>query len=71
MSRVIQLDFFKSDLECEMESITRKVEEVIASNHKVRKKCFAEIGRYAKLVDDLSERLNIIERNICRPSSEF
>jgi len=33
---------------------------------RVRKKLFAENNRQKRMIDDLSERLEIIERNICK-----
>jgi len=63
----IQLDFFKTKEECEIEAMHRKIHEVKLSSDKVRKKLFAENGKLIKEVMDLKSRLEIIERNICLP----
>ena len=65
---VIQLDFFekKSDLEVLREEL-RKVKE---SNDKVRKGMFARHGELAKMYIELHNRLEILERNICRSQHE-
>ncbi len=66
MEVAIQLDFFKTEEQCEIEALSKLVSEVKASNDRVRKKLFADNGRLNKEIMDLRERLEIIERNICR-----
>lgn len=75
----LQPDFFKTLSESEIERLVRIVDEVKTSMGAVRRKLFAENGTLKKkmnevleennslkaLVLDLSERLEIIERNIC------
>ena len=61
----IQLDFFKSYEECERDAMRQSIAEIKISSDKVRRKLFAEQGLLKKEVFDLSERLQIIERNIC------
>lgn len=60
---LIQLDFFESDATSELKA---RMEVVELSASKVRKKLFAENGALKKQVLDLSERLEIMERHICK-----
>lgn len=61
----LQLDFFKTLEESEIERLVRIVDEVKTSTTKVRKGTYAEIGALKKRVLELEERLEILERNIC------
>lgn len=63
MAKVIQLDFFQDD---EISTLKADFEEVKESCNRVRKKQFAEIGKLTKIVNELVERLDILERNICK-----
>jgi len=58
---LIQLDFFKSDIDIMREEF----DKVKGSADRVRKKLFAENGKHAKIIEDLSRRMEIIERHIC------
>lgn len=60
---LIQLDFFETDATSELKA---RMEAVELSASKVRKKLFAENGALKKQVYDLSERLEIMERHICK-----
>ena len=60
---LVQLDFFETDATSELKA---RMEAVEASATRCRKKQFAEIGALKKQVYDLSERLEIMERNSCR-----
>jgi hypothetical protein len=62
---ILQLDFFKTEEQSEIEELRKSFEIVQKSSDKVRKKLFAENGKHAKIIDDLSIRLEIIERNLC------
>jgi len=62
----IQLDFFKSDEECEIDCLRKEVSALRLSQDKVRKKLFSENGSLKKDVLDLKERIAILERFICR-----
>ncbi len=62
----IQLDFFRTDAECEMIQLREAIDKVRISNDKVRRKLFADNGRLNRGMEDLSSRLEIIERMICR-----
>ena len=64
----IQLDFFKTEEECENEEIRRIVIEIKESSNKVRRKLFSENGELKRKVLDLENRLQILERNICSES---
>lgn len=61
---LVQLDFFEQS---EISVLKDRMDKCEASGHKVRKGTYAEIGAIKKLLNDLSLRLEIIERNICRP----
>lgn len=60
-----QLEFFieeKSEVEC----LRNDIKEVKESSNKVRKSMFARHGELARKYIELHERLQILERNICR-----
>ncbi len=61
----IQLDFFRSNIDCEMDALRIEFASVKASGEKVRKGTYAEIGALKKRVMELEERLNNIERGLC------
>jgi dynactin complex subunit len=68
MNAVIQFDLFEP-IPDEMEMLRLDcMAEIKASNeslNKVRKKLFAENGALKKRIDDLENRLAILEKNIC------
>lgn len=68
MAKVIQLDLFEDD---EMSALKAEFAEVKESCNRVRKKQFAEIGELKKVMNDLTARLDIIERHICNSKSHF
>ena len=61
----MQLEFIFEE-KSEIEMMREKVESVRESGEKVRKSLFARHADLQKKYLDLSERLQIIERNICR-----
>ncbi len=61
---LVQLDFFE---ESEMSALKARMEKVEDSANRCRKKQFAEIGILKKQMYDLIVRLDIIEKNICKP----
>lgn len=61
----IQLDFFQRDAE-DVELLKIKIDEARASSDKVRKGLFARHNELAKMYIELSERVEVMERNICR-----
>lgn len=60
-----QLDFFKTDEECEMDALRKSVNEIRLSSDKVRKGTYASINSIKKECDEVKIRLEILERNIC------
>lgn len=60
-----QLEFFV-DEPSELDLIKCHVKEVRESNDKVRKSMFARHGELARKYAELHERMEILERNICR-----
>lgn len=60
---VVQLDFFEEE---EMSVLKAEFREVKDSCARVRRKQFAEIGELKRIVLDLVDRLEVIERNICK-----
>jgi hypothetical protein len=62
-----QLEFFLGE-KSELEYLKKDVKEVKNSNDKVRKSIFARHAELAKMYLELHERMQIIERNICRKS---
>lgn len=61
----IQLDFFKTDEQCEIDALRHEVRDVKASGDRVRKKLFAENNKLNKSILDLEERISIMEKGIC------
>ncbi len=61
----IQLDFFEP-LPTETDMLRAEIKELRESMHKVRKGIYAKHGALNKEFLDLSDRLEIIERNICK-----
>lgn len=59
---VVQLDFFESD---ETSILKARMEKCEESANKVRKSLFAKNGELNKKINELEERLSILERNIC------
>jgi hypothetical protein len=66
VSKIYQLDFFKSEEESEIEALRKEIGAVKNSSDKVRRGLFARNGELTKIVNDLQQRLAIIERNICQ-----
>lgn len=61
----IQLDFFLTPEECEMEAIRRDQNKIRSILEKVRKGTYSEINQLKKVCAELSARQDIIERSIC------
>ena len=61
----LQLDFFKTEEECEFALMRKQIAEYKASGDRVRKGTYAAIGELKKIVIDVEHRMQIIERNIC------
>jgi hypothetical protein len=62
----LQLDFFKSEEECEFDTLRIFVNQIKNSTDKVRKGTYARINSVEKDCVDLKTRLEIIERHICK-----
>jgi hypothetical protein len=62
---VLQLDLFKTEEECEMDSLRQSVEAIRVSGDKVRRGTYAKLNELNKECVDLKSRLEIIERNLC------
>lgn len=65
VSKVIQLDFTKSDLRCELDQLWLDLDKYSKSGDKVRKGTYASLNELKSSVKDLSLRLEIIEKHIC------
>jgi hypothetical protein len=65
----IQLNFFEEN-KSEVDYLKEEIYEVRESNDKVRKSLFARHAELAKKYLELHERMQIIERNICRGKNE-
>jgi hypothetical protein len=63
---VVQLDFFKTEDECQIDALRKGFADVKSSSDKVRKKLFAENGKLTKQILDLQERVEILERGVCQ-----
>ena len=61
-----QLDLFKTTEECRLDALEKSQSDLKISCDKVRKKLFGENGKLVKQVNDLSSRLEILEKNICK-----
>ena len=61
-----QLEFFPPFEKSEMDCLKDDVKLVKESNDKVRKSMFARHGELAKKYTEIHERLQILERNICK-----
>jgi hypothetical protein len=62
----VQLDFFQTVEETQVDKLIRIVDEIRLSSNKVRKAMFARDCEKEKRITDLENRLAILERNICR-----
>jgi DNA-binding phage protein len=63
---IVQYDFFQTKEEAEISAILDDIEETKNMANKVRKALFARHGELYRLYSELSERLEIIERHICK-----
>lgn len=62
----LQLEFFRSEEECEILMLKKTIEEVKLSSDKVRKGTYARINELNKECVNIKVRLEIIESNICK-----
>jgi hypothetical protein len=66
----VQLDFFKTAEECEIDALRLEVAKIRESSDRVRKGAYARLNELGKECADLKMRLEIIERNICHGIKE-
>lgn len=66
MGVVVQLDFFKTHEESEIDALKAEVSKLRESQDKVRKAMFARHGELYKRQIDFEERLSCLERGICK-----
>lgn len=62
----VQYDFFLTPQESETEMMIHEIDSIKISTTKVRKALFARNGELQRKMLELEERLNVIERGICR-----
>ncbi len=67
----LQLEFWKSESDCELEALRKEVSNLNKSLDKQRKSLFARHGEHEKIIQDLSDRLFLLERNICLGNIEI
>lgn len=60
---MLQLDFFEDTEIVELRQRMKGCEE---SANRVRKKLFVEQGELKRIILDMRDRLEVIERNICK-----
>ncbi len=60
---MLQLEFFELD---NVERVAIEMDKLKESNDRLRKALFARHGQLAKNYLDLHNRLDVIERNICK-----
>ncbi len=61
----VQLQFFKTKEQCEIEHLFGQISKIGTSSEKVRRGLYAKLGELKKRQDDIDERLKILEKNIC------
>ena len=64
---LLQLEFFQKN---DQEIIQEEIQDLKESTSKVRKSLFADHAKLARLVLELHERLELIEKNICTSSPQ-
>ena len=62
----VQLQFFKTKEQCEIEHLFGEINKIGTSANSVRKGMYARLNDIKKRQDELDERLKIIEGNICK-----
>ena len=63
---MLQLDFFKSKEENEIDEMRRNLSQMHSSLDRIRKGLFARNGELVKQYMELVRRVEIIEKNICK-----
>jgi len=62
----IQLDFFKTEEECELDSLRKSIEEIRISSDKVRRGTYARLNVVSKECAELKADLEIIKMHLCK-----
>ena len=70
MKIAYQLDLLKTDETCFQEKMVFDLEKVRKSSDSVRKGTYARLNEQKKEIDDLKNRLEILERFICKKEPE-
>lgn len=60
---MIQLDFFDNE---DTHLLRKEIQKLKESNERVRKSLFAKHGELARNYLELLQRLDVLERNLCR-----
>jgi len=63
---LVQLEFFKTPEECFQEQLIERIDKMEVSQNKVRRAVFARDGKQDFRLDELEERVKILERFVCR-----
>jgi len=66
MALKIQYDLFENQSDSELKAFQDALAEVKLSSDKVRKGLFARHNELAKMYVELHNRMEIIERNLCK-----
>ncbi len=66
MAIVYQLDFFESSNTTELKAVERVIGALKESQDRVRKGTYARLNEQGKDIKMVIERLDLLERNICR-----
>ena len=65
MGKIEQFDMFLP-IPDELDFVKSDIKEAVDLIHRVRKGQYAKIGEMMKMFLDIQERLEVLERNICR-----
>jgi len=61
----IQMDFWKSFEQCEIDALRLRLAKVESSCDKVRKGMYARLNQQAKELEEIKTRMGYIEQGIC------
>jgi hypothetical protein len=62
----IQLEFFKSPEQCEIDALRKVILDVKTSSDKVRRGMYAKLSELTKQNNDLKARLEVLEAYLCK-----
>lgn len=66
MALIYQLDLFKEPAESKLSAVEEFIQELKESHHRVRKGTYAKINEQGAEIKTILERLDILERFICK-----